>query len=166
MMAAVADHIIASPFAIIGSIGVVMTSPNVHRLLQHHLIDVEQVTAGQYKRTLDPFTPNTESARVKTHQDLEVIHEHFKNHIAHHRKKVEIDKVSTGEIWLAMDAINLGLIDKLQSSDDYLLNQIDEATIIEVRDPSKKRGWLAKMGNNITHWLSEKPKVPEAKMPS
>src|SRR4051794_18386256 len=65
LMASVADHIIAAPFALIGSIGVVAQIPNVHRLLKKHDVDVEVLTAGKYKRTLTVFGENTDQGRAK-----------------------------------------------------------------------------------------------------
>ena len=60
MMAAVANTILAAPFALVGSIGVVAQVPNVNRLLKKHDVDVELHTAGRYKRTLTVFGENTE----------------------------------------------------------------------------------------------------------
>ena len=60
LMAAVADRILAAPFAVVGSIGVVAQIPNVHRLLKKHDVDVEVLTAGRFKRTLDLLGENTE----------------------------------------------------------------------------------------------------------
>ncbi len=61
LMASVSDHIIAAPFALVGSIGVVAQIPNVHRLLKKHDVDVEVLTAGKYKRTLTIFGENTDA---------------------------------------------------------------------------------------------------------
>ena len=52
MMACVADNIVAAPFAIIGSIGVVAQIPNFNRFLKNKEIDIELHTAGQNLRTL------------------------------------------------------------------------------------------------------------------
>jgi len=52
LMACVADRIIAAPFAIVGSIGVLAQIPNFNRYLKQHNIDFEQLSAGEYKRTL------------------------------------------------------------------------------------------------------------------
>src|SRR3989338_10928425 len=65
MMACVANEIIAAPFSMIGSIGVIAQLPNVHRWLEKHNVDFEQITAGQYKRTLTVFGKNTAEGRAK-----------------------------------------------------------------------------------------------------
>ena len=120
LMACIGNHIIAAPFAIIGSIGVVAQMPNFHRLLKKHDIDVELLTAGEYKRTLTLFAENTDKGRRKFQDDLEKIHLDFKDFVLANRQQLDIDAVSTGEHWLAKDALTLKLVDALQTSDDYL----------------------------------------------
>ena len=124
LMACIGNHIIAAPFAIIGSIGVVAQMPNFHRLLRKHDIDVELLTAGEYKRTLTLFAENTDKGRQKFREDLERIHMNFKDYVLANRQQLDIDQVSTGEHWLAKDALDLRLIDALQTSDEYLNNKM------------------------------------------
>jgi len=124
LMACVANTIIAAPFAIIGSIGVVAQIPNFHRWLKKNNIDMELLTAGEYKRTLTLFGENTEKGREKFQQDLEKIHAAFRNYVLVNRSQLDIDKVATGEHWLATDAFDLKLVDKLLTSDDYLVQKM------------------------------------------
>lgn len=138
LMACVADEIIAAPFAIIGSIGVVAQLPNFHRFLKKHDIDVEQITAGKYKRTLTMFGENTKEGREKFKEDLEEIHTAFKNYIANYRSAVNLEEVATGDYWLAVDALNLKLIDRLMTSDDYLQYACKHADVFEVKLLAKK----------------------------
>ncbi|KTD14758.1 inner membrane peptidase [Legionella gratiana] len=137
LMACVANQVIAAPFAIIGSIGVVAQIPNFHRWLKKHDIDVELLTAGEYKRTLTLFGENTEKGREKAQDDLEKIHAAFRNYVAANRDQLDIDKVSTGEHWLAKDAFDLKLIDKLCTSDDYLLEKISNYKAFKLTVPPK-----------------------------
>lgn len=58
LMACVANKIVAAPFAIVGSIGVVAEMPNFHKVLEKYNIDYEQFTAGEYKRTVSMFGEN------------------------------------------------------------------------------------------------------------
>lgn len=138
LMACIADKIIAAPFAIIGSIGVIVQLPNFHRLLKNNDIDFEQLTAGNYKRTLTVFGENTPEARKKLHEEIEEIHGLFKNLIHENRPSIDIEKVSTGEHWLAKKAIELKLVDELKTSDDYLLTQSQTANIYEISYHIKK----------------------------
>ena len=121
LMACVADEIMAAPFAIIGSIGVIAQLPNFHRLLEAKGVDFEQVMAGRYKRTLTMFGENTEEGREKLRAELEDVHEIFKRQIGEHRAKVDLDKIATGEHWYGVDALELDLIDRISTSDDFLL---------------------------------------------
>lgn len=129
MMACVADQIIAAPFAIIGSIGVVAQMPNFHRLLDKHNIDFEQLTAGEYKRTLTMFGENTKKGRDKMQHDIEDIHVLFKQFIRRHRPQLEMDRVATGEYWFATRALDLLLVDELKTSDDFLLSASERFAI-------------------------------------
>lgn len=120
LMACVANRIVAAPFAIIGSIGVVAQLPNFHRWLKKNDIDVELMTAGEYKRTITLFAENTEKGRKKFQEELETIHQSFRDYVLKNRKQLDIDKVSTGEHWLAQDAFDLSLVDALKTSDEYI----------------------------------------------
>lgn len=132
LMACVADRILAAPFAIIGSIGVVAQIPNFHRVLKKNEIDFELHTAGQYKRTLTLFGENTDEGREKFREELEETHQLFKSFVTENRPVVEIDKVATGEHWFGSHALSLRLIDELKTSDDYLLERSKDADIYEV----------------------------------
>jgi serine protease SohB len=144
LMASVANQIIAAPFAIIGSIGVLAQLPNFNRFLEERGIDFEQITAGKYKRTLTMFGKNTEADREKTRQDLEEIHLLFKNAVVEHRPVLDIEKVATGEYWYGTRAKELGLIDEVGSSDDYLMRRANEARIYAISYKGKE-GLLQKL---------------------
>lgn len=120
LMAAAADKIVASPFALIGSIGVIAQLPNFHRWLQARNIDWEQFTAGQYKRTVTVFGENTEDGRAKLREELEAIHAQFRTFVQQRRAQLNMDKVGTGEAWLGSQALELGLVDELATSDDII----------------------------------------------
>ncbi|WP_193159163.1 protease SohB [Serratia marcescens] len=139
MMACVADRIVAAPFAIIGSIGVVAQIPNFHRLLKKNDIDVELHTAGQFKRTLTLFGENTEQGREKFREDLNETHELFKRFVHEQRPSLDIDSVATGEHWFGSQAKEKGLIDAIGTSDDLLIAELDNHEVIAVRYTRRKR---------------------------
>jgi serine protease SohB len=132
MMACVADKIVAAPFAIIGSIGVVAQVPNLHRLLKKHDVDFQEMTAGEFKRTVSVFGEITERGRKKFQEELEDTHLLFKEFVKAQRPSLDLDKVSTGEHWLARRGLDLGLIDQLRTSDEYLVDRAAEATLYGV----------------------------------
>lgn len=138
MMACVADRILAAPFAVIGSIGVVGQLPNFHRLLQKIPVDYEMQTAGEFKRTLTLFGENTEKGREKFAEDLEETHGLFKQFIRENRPELDVDSVATGETWYGSRALEKQLIDGIQTSDEYLVGQVDDADIFEVEYVVKK----------------------------
>lgn len=138
MMACVANHIIAAPFAIIGSIGVLAQIPNFNKVLKKLDIEYNQFTAGEYKRTVTLFGENTEEAKSKLREELADIHLLFKEFISKHRPSVDIAKVSTGEHWPGTRALEKQLVDELKTSDDYLLEKSKQVDIIEITYTSKK----------------------------
>ncbi len=138
LMACIGDTILAAPFAIVGSIGVVAQIPNVHRLLKKHDIDVEVHTAGIHKRTLTMLGQNTDAAREKFREELEDTHALFKQFVTEHRPQVAIDQVSTGEHWFGTRALAIQLVDTLKTSDDYLLERAPAADLYAVRYRRKK----------------------------
>lgn len=138
MMACVAQKIIAAPFAIVGSIGVVAQVPNFNRLLKKHDVDVELHTAGEFKRTLTLFGENDDKARQKFKEELETVHQQFKQFVSEHRPRMDIDQIATGEHWLAAEAKKRGLVDELKTSDDFILHQFDQKQVIKVTYRGKK----------------------------
>lgn len=129
MMACIGDRIVAAPFAILGSIGVVAQIPNFHRLLKKHEVDVELMTAGEYKRTLTLFGENTDKGRAKFQEELDDAHNLFKDFVREHRRSLDIVEVATGEHWFGVRAKELGLVDELSTSDEYLRQRSKEADV-------------------------------------
>lgn len=138
LMASVANKILSAPFAIIGSIGVLVQIPNFYRLLKEKNVDFEQLTAGQFKRTLTMFGHNTEEGREKLQEEIEDIHILFQNSIHQYRSQLDVQKVATGEHWLGTQALELKLVDEIQTSDDYLLTNSDKANLFEIYYEMKK----------------------------
>jgi len=138
MMACVADKIVSAPFAIIGSIGVVAQVPNVHRLLKKHDVDVDVMTAGEYKRTVTILGENTEKGKQKFQQELDETHKLFKQFVAQHRPHLDVDRVATGEHWFGQQALQLNLVDEILTSDDVLLQAMKEKRVLGLRYTVKK----------------------------
>lgn len=145
MMACVANRIVAAPFAVIGSIGVMAQLPNFHRLLKKNDIDFELFTAGEYKRTVTMFGENTDKGREKFSAELEDTHELFKQFVSGNRPAVDIAKVATGEIWYGQKALEIGLVDELQTSDALIQGYLKDWDVFEVKFVHKKN-WQEKLG--------------------
>ncbi len=138
LMACVANRIIAAPFAIVGSIGVLAQVPNFHRLLNKHGVDFEQIKAGEFKRTVTVFGKNTDKDRKKLKEEVEDTHELFKSFVAENRPDLDIKRVATGEHWYGTRALELKLINNVQTSDDYLLAASKNADLYEVTYTTRK----------------------------
>jgi serine protease SohB len=138
MMACVADKIIASPFAVLGSIGVVAQLPNFHRFLQKNDVDFEVLTAGEHKRTLTVFGENTEKGRQKFLADLEDTHGLFKEYVSERRPALDIQAVANGDIWFGKRALEVKLIDDIKTSDEYLIEACDRGEVVSVSFQSKR----------------------------
>jgi len=138
MMACVGNKILAAPFAVLGSIGVVAQLPNFHRLLKKHDVDYELFTAGEYKRTVTVFGENTEKGKEKFLQDIEQTHVLFKEFVSEHRPAVDMEQVATGEVWYGRRALEMQLIDEIATSDSYLQGQHPQADILQVSFKQKK----------------------------
>jgi serine protease SohB len=143
LMACVGSQVYAAPFAILGSIGVLAQIPNFNRMLDSHGVDFEQVTAGEYKRTVTMFGKNTDEHRAKLKEELEDVHALFKDAVAKYRPALDLDKVATGEHWYGTRALELGLADELKTSDEVLAERASERDLFhvtyKVKQPLQKR---------------------------
>jgi serine protease SohB len=157
MMACVAQRIVSAPFAILGSIGVAAPLPNVHRLLDRFGIDYEDFTAGEYKRTVSPLAEITPKGREKFQAQIEEVHGLFKDFVGEHRPALDIDEVATGESWLGVRAAELGLVNDLMTSDDYLLSKVSQADIYKVslEQPKGMRDRISSMVSTTASSLIE-----------
>lgn len=141
MMACVADRILAAPFAVVGSIGVIAHLPNLYRVLKKHDVDYREITAGQFKRTVSLFGEVSEPGLQKFREQIEETHSLFKTFVHENRPTLDLEKVATGEHWYARQAAPLGLIDEITTSDEYLASQCASADIYRLRMESRKSWW-------------------------
>lgn len=149
MMACVADKIVASPFAIMGSIGVVAQLPNFNKILKKNDIDFEILTAGKYKRTLTMFGENTDEGREKFKADLEDTHQLFKAYVSERRPSVDIEEVANGDIWFGSKAKEVSLVDELKTSDEYVLEACQDANVYSLEFKEKK-SLIDKLGMSVS----------------
>jgi serine protease SohB len=162
MMAVVADTIVAAPFAVIGSIGVVMEFPNFAKLLKRVGVEYLQLTAGKHKRSISVFTENSEEGLEKTKQDLGRTHDLFKSHVKKFRPQLNLDTVATGDVWYGSECVENKLIDEVKVSDDVILEKMDDFKVfsIEYKPPQTKSGLLSslvvKTANAVIgHWVDK-----------
>ncbi|MFK7831482.1 MAG: protease SohB [Congregibacter sp.] len=145
MMACVGSQIIAAPFAVIGSIGVIAQLPNFHRLLKKNDVDFEMITAGEFKRTLTMFGENTDKGRMRFKEEIEDTHVLFKEFVQENRAVVDVDQVATGEVWFGQRALQVQLVDELKTSDDYIQERLESHGVFQLHYVPKK-SWQQKLG--------------------
>lgn len=138
MMACLADRLVAAPFAIIGSIGVLVQLPNFHRVLKKNDIDYETISAGEFKTTLTTFGEVTQKGREKVKEDVEELHALFKKWVKDHRPAVDIDRIATGETWVGVQAKERYMVDDLKTSDECLVSACSDADVYEVEFEHRK----------------------------
>lgn len=151
MMACVADRIIAAPFAIIGSVGVVAEFPNFNKLLKNLGIDYKQYTAGEFKRTVSPMGPVTFEGEKKFTEDLNDMYHLFRNHVSTHRPILSdsMDTVATGEHWSGVDAMKLNLVDEIQTSEEFILSNLNTAELIKISYTGDRKTLAQKLGGDM-----------------
>lgn len=149
LMSCVANHIMASPFALVGSIGVIAQVPNFHRLLKKWDVDYKEYTAGEFKRTVSLLGEIQPKGEQKFLEQLEDTHVYFKNFVNQHRPNLDISRVATGEYWYGAQALDLGLVDSIQTSDEYLLNQAQKGTLIHQIKYLGKSSWTEKLSQGL-----------------
>ncbi|MBX3040803.1 MAG: protease SohB [Bdellovibrionaceae bacterium] len=146
LMACTADRIVAAPFAIVGSIGVVAQVPNLHRLLQKNQVDYKEYTAGEYKRTISILGQITEKGEEKFLQQLEDTHLLFKKFVIENRPRLDLPKIATGEHWYGTQALELGLIDDILTSDEVLRDAAKTRAVVQMKY-QKKQGMGEKLSS-------------------
>jgi hypothetical protein len=140
------DRLVASPFAVLGSIGVISEIPNVYERLKKEGIEFQTVTAGKFKRTLTPTKKVDPLDLEKSKKDIEQVLVLFKTFVASQRPSLDIDLVATGETWFGADALAKGLCDELKTTDDVLLDMLSTgAEIFSVKYKPNKGGALASL---------------------
>jgi len=126
MMCCTADRIVASPFAVLGSIGVISEVPNAYERLKEEGIEFQTITAGKFKRTVTPTKKITKEDIKKSTEDIQEIFNLFKGFVKSQRPQLDIENVATGDTWFGEDALERGLCDELATADDVLLEFVDK----------------------------------------
>jgi len=118
--------------------------PNLERATRDRLsVDVYRFQAGKHKRTVDVFGPVTEEGKAKLTEELDDVHHAFKEHVRLFRgdKIKDLGAVTTGEAWLSVQALELGLVDDIATSDDVIASFLPTHDVLVVADwPSPRRG--------------------------
>lgn len=115
-VACAADHIIASPVAQIGSVGVVIRSFSVKDLLEQYKVHYTPIATGEYKTAGDPFAGSTPEQRKMLEELTHQTYEQFTASIASRRPKLlmkEVNSWANGKVFIGAEAFKMGMIDEL-----------------------------------------------------
>ncbi len=114
-MALPADYIVAHPTSVTGSIGVIFLKPKFYGLMEKIGVDVKVNTSGENKDMGSPFRKETK-AEDKIFQSLtDSLGKRFIDLVVENRgvnQKI-VKNISTARIYLAEEALKLGLVDEI-----------------------------------------------------
>ena len=85
------------------------------------------------------FGENTEEGREKFREDLNDTHLLFKSFVKEMRPSLNIDEVATGEHWYGVQAKEKGLVDAISTSDDLILEKMQQRDVVGVRYLRRKK---------------------------
>jgi len=128
-------NLIAAPFSLVGSIGVMGQTINVQKILESFGVTPLVFKAGTHKAPVGIIGDVTEEGMATVQEMLDSQHIAFKQMISDSRgsKITDMEKVATGEVWLAQDAVDLGLVDQIMSSQEYIDSKIERgATVLRL----------------------------------
>ena len=155
MMACAADRIVAAPFAVVGSIGVVAPVPNLHRLLQEERDRFRGNDGGRVQaHRLGPGRDHAGGARAfprQARRDARGFQGPCRRNAA---RRWTSPSVANGDYWLAREAMRLGLVDEIMTGDELLFRAREERAPLRsldgsAQDPAAanhRRNWRARFG--------------------
>ena len=110
-----ADFILAHPTSITGSVGVLFLRPDVAGLMDKIGVGIEVSKTGKNKDMGSPFRQATAEEKQIVQNMIDRLGERFINRIAAHRRidLQRLKEISTARIFLADDALKLGMIDRV-----------------------------------------------------
>ena len=169
-IAASANHIMANPGTLTGSIGVVMEFANFRELLKKLGISFELLKSGELKDTGSPVRPMSPKEREFLENLLKDIHRQFLQDVASGRNltKEQVGSIADARILTGEQAKKLGLVDSLGNFNDAVDQAKKLAGIsgeVKVIYPEKKKISLfdilwGKMEERIQESLSTWMAVP------
>ena len=127
MIASQATKVIAAPFALVGSIGVIRETLHYNEVLGRLGIDVVKITSGHSKAPLTPFAPVTRDNVASAQAVTDKMHKAFQDLVAEGRPVLEgtISSVGQGDIYFGQEALHLNLVDRVMTSAEYIMDRVE-----------------------------------------
>jgi protease-4 len=135
-IAAPADHILAQPNTITGSIGVFGMLINAQDLLNNKLgVKIESVKFGEFADLGSPDRPLNEAERLVVQRGVDRVYDNFIERVAKGRKlsKEQVEEIAQGRVWSGIDAKKIGLVDELGGLDKAIEIAASKAKLSEYR---------------------------------
>jgi len=129
MIASQATQILASPFAMVGSVGVITESLNFYEILKKQGIQSLVLKAGDSKNPITQFGKVTDEDIKTTQEDLDETHQSFID-LCRSRRPTLDPAVCNGRVLSGEMALERGMIDRILTSDEYILEKIAEGDLV------------------------------------
>jgi protease-4 len=116
MIAVHADEVLAGSYSLVGSVGAIFQSWNLSEFSRKVGVSQDSYTSGELKELMSPFKPPTDAQRRKVMSLASGLGGDFAREVIAARKdrlKVDLRRISTGEVWTGTQALELGLIDRI-----------------------------------------------------
>ncbi|MBI1970387.1 signal peptide peptidase SppA [Candidatus Woesearchaeota archaeon] len=167
-----ADHVIAHPASITGSIGVIASSLEFDELIEEYNISYRRMVSGRLKDIGSPFRDMTDEERMLFQASLDEMHVIFKEAVAENRNiPIErVNELATGMFYTGRQALDLGLVDQLGTMYDanvFLEQQLgEEVDVVKFEKPktfadvlfSSFQDYAFEMGRGIgTEVIADEP---------
>ena len=126
MMASQANKLVAAPFAIVGSVGVIMETFNIHDQLKQYGVQTLVLKAGEAKNPITFLGKVSKDDLELEQQQLVKVHQEFQGLTIRGRPQLKgrKDDVFNGSVFFGQEALELNLIDSIMTSDEYLMQRI------------------------------------------
>ncbi len=114
-VSAAADHIVAHPTTLTGSIGVIIESLNVRELADKIGVKDVSIASGENKQMLNPLHDLTDEQRKLLQETVDALNDRFVTLVAEGRNlpKEKVSEIADGRVFLAPVAVELGLVDEI-----------------------------------------------------
>jgi serine protease SohB len=132
----------AAPFAVLGSIGVIGSTVNIHKALEGWGITPLVFRGGKDKAPVGLIGEVTKDGMAKVQSMVDATHVAFKRHVVAARPCLaeKIEELATGNVWLGYEALDVGLVDRIITSDEYIGERIlDGARVLRLTKYNKPR---------------------------
>lgn len=112
------DSVVAGRYSLVGSIGAKSSRFDAHELAGRLGVRQDTYVSGPLKNMFDPLSPPSKGEQVKAQALVNAIGAAFEREVVARRgKRLKGQGLATGEVWTGDEALELGLIDRIDTLD-------------------------------------------------